>query len=101
MNMASNTGIPEKEITYINTEDGRTEVEWWEKAHFHGRVNVMATTDSAEDLITHRNLKVISRIPIPDDSILCDFCNAAIVEFPVPVVWNHALCKKCFGEIQR
>lgn len=40
--------------------------------------------------------------PIPDDFIVCDFCDAPIVEFPVPVFCNtHALCPECYRRVQR
>lgn len=79
--------------THINTLDGDTLVEWWEKEDFRGRVSSI-TSASPVGLVT----KVI---PIPDDSILCDFRNAEIKEFPVPVIWGtHAACKKCLESIQ-
>jgi len=78
------------EVTYINTLDGRTKVEWWEKEKFRNRVTEVISAHSHD------------RIPIPDDSILCDFCNVQITEFPVPVVWGtHALCKGCFEGVKK
>lgn len=78
------------ETTYIQTEDGRTMVEWWPKEKFRGRVTEVYTQGSHD------------RIPVPDDVILCDFCNVSIVEFPVPVVWGtHAVCNKCLERIKR
>jgi len=38
----------------------------------------------------------VSVIPIPDDSIVCDYCNDSITEFPVPVYQGYALCPKCW-----
>ena len=79
--------------TYINTAEGKTRVEWWEESDFHGRSNRIGDLDTGE---------IISVIPIPDDCILCDFCNEEITEFPVPVLWGtHAACKKCFEDMQR
>jgi len=76
--------------THITTPDGDTVVEWWEKEDFMSRVTSITSGGHT------------TTIPIPDDSILCDFCNVEIEEFPVPVVWGtHALCKKCFTEVQR
>jgi len=53
----------------------------------------------------NRSLKIlggpeVASIPVPDDVILCDFCNAQITEFPVPVYLGNALCAKCFGELK-
>lgn len=82
-------------ITYIETkEDGRAKVEWWEQNQFLNRTNKIYSGD------TFDSMKLQSVIPIPDNVVLCDFCNFSIKEFPVPVVWNHALCKKCFNNIQ-
>ena len=76
------------EITYINTIDGRTRVEWWGKEMFQGRATeVISATE-------------YTRIPIPDSVVLCDFCNTEITEFPVPVVGTYALCKGCLENIQ-
>lgn len=78
------------EITYIQTVDGEATVQWWSKEDFKNRVTtVISPTSSAT-------------IPIPDDVVLCDFCNTRITEFPVPVVWGtHALCKKCFNDMKK
>jgi len=76
-------------ITYIQTEDGRTKIEWWPKEKFRNRVTEVISS-------THYD-----RIPIPDDIVLCDFCNEQITEFPVPVMGTYALCKKCFGDIKK
>lgn len=78
------------EITYIQTEDGKIKVEWWPKEKFANRVTEVISSAHYD------------RIPIPDDSILCDFCNERITEFPVPVVWSsYALCKGCLKSIQK
>ena len=77
------------EITYINTLDGRTLVEWWSKERFQGRDT---------KLISATRYK---RIPIPDNVVLCDFCNTRITEFPVPVVGTYALCKTCLEDMQK
>lgn len=78
------------ETTYIQTLDGRTKVEWWKEEKFRGRVTQIISASGTQS------------IPIPDSSILCDFCNDLITEFPVPVVWGtHALCKECFESIKK
>lgn len=77
-------------ITYIQTEDGRTKVEWWPKEKFRNRATEIFTAHS------------YNRIPIPDDVVLCDFCNKRITEFPVPVAWGtYALCAECLEGITR
>lgn len=85
------------EATYINTPDGRTKVEWWEKEDFRGRVSSIHSLGS--DL---QPTKLLHVIPIPDDTIVCDFCNTRITEFPVPVLYGtHALCKGCFEAFRK
>jgi len=64
------------------------DLEFWGKEKFKGR-----------------SLKIFGGpeavfIPVPDDVILCDFCNAQITEFPVPVYLGNALCQKCFKELK-
>ena len=87
--------------TRINTLDGEVEVEWWEKDNFRGRSNKMYTASSTEDIIEGRNLKLLHEIPIPDELVVCDICNDEIKEFPVPVVWSYALCKKCLEGMKK
>ncbi len=77
------------ETTYIQTEDGRTKVEWWPKEKF---------TNKAIEVISSTSYQ---RIPVPDDVVLCDFCNERIKEFPVPVINNYALCKVCFEDTKK
>jgi len=78
------------ETTYIKTEDGKTKVEWWPKEKFRNRATEIFAAETYD------------RIPIPDDVILCDFCNSEIEEFPVPVVWGtHAVCSDCLDKIKR
>ncbi|MCD6318856.1 hypothetical protein J7M02_07310, partial [Candidatus Aerophobetes bacterium] len=61
----------------------------WEKERFKNRsLKIMGGSE------------VIS-IPVPDDTILCDFCNAQITRFPVPVYLGNALCQKCFADMKR
>ncbi len=76
------------EITYINTLDGSTKVEWWDKEKFRNRSTELISASS------------YTKIPIPDDVVLCDLCNKQIEEFPVPVVGTYALCKGCLDSIQ-
>lgn len=78
------------EVTYVNTLDGRTKIEWWDKEKFRNRATEIISSDSYQ------------RIPIPDDVILCDFCNDRITEFPVSVMrGTYALCKECFEGIKK
>jgi hypothetical protein len=94
----------QKRVTYINTEDGRTAVEWWEKEHFTGRSTLMYTGEVAEAYLLGAPLDGLvpeAVIPIPNDSIVCDFCNEPITKFPVPVVFRYALCPKCYRHIQK
>jgi len=77
-------------ITYIFTADGKTKVEWWGQERFRNRESRIYTAGT------------VHVIPIPDTLILCDFCNAEITEFPVPVLWgSHALCGECLTNVQR
>jgi len=77
------------EITYIMTEDGKVKVEWWPKEKFRNRVTEVISSGQHD------------RIPIPDDVVLCDFCNEQIKEFPVPVMGTYALCKVCLKSIDK
>ena len=82
--------------TYINTLDGRTKVDWWSQDKFKCRSTKIYGGDS------FGNMKLNTIIPIPDDCVLCDFCNFRITTFPVLVLWNsYALCPKCFKEVQK
>lgn len=49
------------------------DLEFWDKERFKSR-----------SLKVAGGAEVVS-IPVPDDVILCDFCNAQITEFPVPM----------------
>jgi len=77
------------DVTYILTVDGRTKVEWWKEEDFKGRVTQIVSPGE------------VTIIPIPDDVVLCDFCNEEITEYPVPVVGSYALCGVCFKDIQK
>lgn len=82
-----------KKITHINTVDGDTTVEWWEEADFYGRSIRVGDLDTG---------KIVSVIPVPDNCIVCDFCNVKISEFPVPVLDGiYAVCKACYESIQK
>lgn len=39
-----------------------------------------------------------SRIPVPDGEIVCDSCNAEVMEEPFVVVGTDALCRSCREE---
>ena len=64
-------------------------LEFWPKVKFWGRS------------ITIYGGNKPTVIPVPDDEILCDFCNNLITEFPVPVYFGHALCPKCWKEVKK
>lgn len=91
--------------SYINTLDGKARVEWWEKEDFHGRTSTIYSGESVDAYLKGVPLHELipdTVIPIPDSSIVCDFCNTEIEEFPIPVVWGtHALCRKCFENIRK
>ena len=77
-------------ITYIETADGRTKVEWWPKEKFRNRATEIYGAG------------FYSKIPVRDYVIVCDFCNVNITEFPVPVVWGtHAVCKECLEGMKK
>ena len=63
----------------------RVPVEWWTRSQFAGRaIHMWFPGESVET------------IPIPDDEIVCDLCNATIDDLdPVPVIGGHALCADC------
>ena len=64
------------------------DLEFWDKERFKNRsIKIMGGPE------------VVS-IPVPDEAILCDFCNTQITEFPVPVYLGNALCPKCFKELK-
>ena len=72
----------------VNTKlDGIQPVELWSKDEFTGRsIQIYSEKDA-------------QTIPVSDDTILCDFCNEQITEFPVPIIFNNALCPKCYKEV--
>jgi hypothetical protein len=91
-------------ITFINTLDGKTRVEWWDKEQFQGRTTKIYMGESAVNYLAGVPMQELipdQIIPIPDSVVLCDFCNMRIEEFPVPVVFNHALCRECFGDLKK
>lgn len=69
--------------------DGPVPFEFWDKEDFVGRVTNLIYPGGMESM------------PIPDDAIVCDFCNASIEEFPVPVFnGTHALCPSCYKNVK-
>ena len=69
--------------------EGIEDLEFWDKEKFRDRsLKIMGGPE-------------IVSIPVPDDVILCDFCNTQITEFPVPVYLGNALCPKCFKELKK
>jgi len=64
------------------------DLEFWGKEKFKNRsIKIMGGPE------------VVS-IPVPDEAILCDFCNTQITEFPIPIYLGNALCPKCFKELK-
>jgi len=64
------------------------DLEFWDKEKFKNRsIKIMGGPE-------------IVSIPVPDEAILCDFCNTQITEFPIPVYLGNALCPKCFKELK-
>lgn len=82
--------------TFIMTEDGRTEVQWWLQDKFVNRTTKIYSGNDFD------HMKLDKQIPIPDRLVICDFCDSEIHDFPVAVLWNgsYALCEKCFKDIQ-
>lgn len=65
------------------------DLEFWDKEKFRDRsLKIMGGPE-------------IVSIPVPDDVILCDFCNDQISEFPVAVYLGNALCRRCFKELKK
>lgn len=64
-------------------------LEFWPKKKFQGRSLKIFGPGAA------------SIIPVPDNEILCDYCNDLITEFPVPVYFRSALCPKCWKEVKK
>jgi hypothetical protein len=61
-------------------------IQWMNPEHFRGRfIRIDSIGDDGE-------IKIGEKIPIDDDDIVCDQCNAAILDFPCPVVKGYALC---------
>ena len=67
-------------------------IEWWPAGRFAGRCNVVESSHIDSEGHTHIDRK---RIEVPDDTVICDACNADISEFPVCVVGTRALCRDC------
>ncbi len=89
-----------KKVT-INTKlDGPVEFTMMDKEDFAGRINAIYTFKSVEDLFNPSKMEKISESKLPDDVILCDFCNEQITEFPVPVMASYALCPVCFADVK-
>ncbi len=63
-------------------------LQFWEKERFKNRSIKIQFGDE------------VDTIPVPDDVVVCDFCNSEITEFPVPVYLGNALCQKCFQKIK-
>ena len=84
-----------QEVMIETKLDGLQPFNMMEKEDFQGRVTEIYQGDFG-------NMNLTDSIPIPDDEILCDFCNEGIENFPVPVYrGSYALCPKCFKNIKR
>jgi len=66
-------------------------VEWWDREDFQGRVTRLYSGDTLGELASAQP----EVLPVPDEVIVCDFCNEDITEFPCPVWRGHALCSEC------
>lgn len=66
-------------------------IEWWQVTDFQGRTNKVTSADEkyGHTYVTEH------LIPIPDNEVVCDVCNAEVTEFPCPVVNKYALCSSC------
>ncbi len=75
--------------------DGRPEiVEWWDRSDFQGRFNmVMGADENMQPVADPQHLDIST---VPDDCIVCDYCNDDLLTFPVPVIGGSALCPECF-----
>lgn len=82
-------------VTIVLIEDRPEVVEWWEVKDFRGRFNMFCPQDEAGRIIQAE----VEIMPIADDCIVCDYCNADLVAFPVPVVGSDALCPGCFRKL--
>jgi len=73
-------------------------IEWWDREDFKGRKQRLYTM-TIDDFLAGRMGKLESVQEVPDDMIICDFCNEDIRDFPVPVWHHHALCLECRKKI--
>lgn len=65
------------------------DLEFWDKEKFRDRsLKIMGGPE-------------IVSIPVPDDVIVCDFCNDQISEFPVAVYLGNALCRRCLKGLKK
>jgi hypothetical protein len=85
-----------KRLEQILTDHGIKTVEWREKDEFVNRSNKIYSGRPGYD-----KFKLIKEIPIPDYEVNCDYCNAEITDFPVPVIDNYALCTECLEGMRR
>jgi len=70
------------------------EIELWPRSRFSGRETVLTTAGPDGQL-------EVTRIAVPDDVILCDFCNAEVASDPVPVLYgSSALCPSCRARVE-
>ena len=67
----------------------KDEIVYWQKEKFKDR---SFTITAGKETTT---------IPIPNDEVICDLCNALIIEFPVAIYRNYAYCPKCIEAIKK
>jgi formylmethanofuran dehydrogenase subunit E len=79
-----------KDITTINTLDGPTFVFWHLRSYFRNKkIQIFGGGE-------------VQTINIPDEKIICDFCNELIPDEEIPVLGNtHALCQSCYKDVQK
>ena len=84
-----------KTLMIMTKQDGLQPFVFMEKEDFQGRETKIYGGDHLGEM------ELLDTIEIPDDEILCDFCNEGIEEFPVPVFrGSYALCPECFKNIK-
>ena len=73
--------------------DGVQPIRWMDEVDFKGRVTKIYSGKNFNSLVLEEV------IPVPDNIVLCDFCNERIQQYPVPVFHDHALCPQCYKDM--
>ncbi len=83
-----------RKLEWVETKlDGKQPIYWWDKEEFQNRSIKIFGGGFGK-------MSLQSEIKVPDEIILCDFCNEQVTDFPVPVFQNsHALCPTCYKEL--